>query len=212
MVKSFIDFLTEAVATKAKTAKKTAKPRKARKPSKAPVLPKSDPETFKTKFDRLRSGTGSTNTWNLTGHVGKDFDPTGEIERMKSVVFGKRMGNSELGWYLANGGLVLVPATGNATHSMVQDDPWDYGIPDEVTDKLEYFNILAWLRIEHHEGGGGVIAVSFRVGENKSVIRSLRRKYPKHVIHDGQGNEFVESYIHKEAERLSKYSNGEIQP
>jgi hypothetical protein len=208
MLKGFIDFLTEAVAAKAKTARKTAKPRKPRKPSKAPVLPKSDVETFKAKFDRLMSGTGSRTPWNLTGHVGKDFDPTGEIERMKTVVFGKRTGNSELGWYLADGGLVTVTATANATHSMVQDNPWDYGIPDEITDKLEYFNIIAWLRIEHHEGGRGVIAVSFMGGEDKSVIRSLRRKYPKYVIHDGHGNEFMESYIHEEAEPLAKYPKG----
>jgi len=210
-MKTFIDFLTEAVATKAKTAKKTAKKTarktarktvKPRKPSKAPVIPKTDDETFKAKFDRLMATTGSTTTsWNLTGHVGKSFDPTGEIERMKTAVFGKRTGNSELGWYLADGGLVLVPAMADTTHTMVQENPWDYGISDEVTDKLEYFNLIAWLRIEHHVGGGGVIAVSFRVGEDKSVIRSLRRKYPKHVIHDGYGNEFMESYIPKRDSR-----------
>ena len=210
-MKTFIDFLTEAVATKAKTAKKTAKKTvKPRKPSKAPVLPKSDAETFKAKFDRLISSAGSATPWNLTGHVGKSFDPTGEIERMKTAVFGKRTGNSELGWYLSDGGLVLVPATANATHSMVQDNPWDYGISDEVTDKLEYFNIIAWLRIEHHAGGGGVIAVAFRGGTDRSVIRSLWRKYPKHVIHDGHGNEFMESFLSTFSDEISEAARGMI--
>jgi len=222
-MKTFIDFLTtEAVATKAKTTKKTAKKTakktvKPRKPSKAPVIPKTDIKNFKAKFERLISNVRSAGispiSWNLTGHVGQSFDPTGEIERMKTAVFGKRMGNSELGWYLSDGGLVLTPATANATHSMVQDDPWEYGIPDEVTDKLEYFNIIAWLRIEHSVvGGGGVISVNFRRGTDKSVIRSLWKKYPNYVVHDGHGNEFMESYIHKEAERLSKYPNRGIQP
>lgn len=214
-MKTFLEFLTtEAVATKAKTAKKTAKKTvKPRKPSNAPVIPKTDIKNFKAKFERLISnarsaGISPITPWNLTGHVGQSFDPTGEIERMKTAVFGKRMGNSELGWYLSDGGLVLTPATANATHSMVQDDPWEYGIPDEVTDKLEHFNIIAWLRIEHAVvGGGGVISVNFRGGTDKSVIRFLWKKYPNYVVHDGLGNEFMESYIHKEAERLSKYPN-----
>lgn len=200
-MKPFLAFLSEAVAVKPKTAK----PRRARKPSKAPVIPQTDTEPFKAKFDRLVSGTGIQNPWHLTGH-GKGFDPSGEIERMKIAVFGKRTGSTQLGWYLRNGGLVIVDATGNASHSAVEANPWDYGIPDEVTDKLEYFNIVAWLRIEHHEGGGGVIGVAFRAGDDKAVIRSLRRKYPKHVIHDGHGNEFMESHeaIHTSTEKQMK--------
>jgi hypothetical protein len=202
-MKPFLAFLSEAVAVKPKTAK----PRKARKPSKAPVIPQTDTEPFKAKFDRLVSGTGIDNPWLLVGH-GKGFDPSGEIERMKIAVFGKRTGSSQLGWYLLNGDTVLVDAKGNATHRTVEKNPRDYGVPDEFIGKIATFNTAARLRIEHHEGGGGMIGVAFthRPSDHKAVIRSLRRKYPKYVIHDELGNEFMESHeaIHTSTERQMK--------
>ncbi|NCV79726.1 MAG: hypothetical protein EBW25_02890, partial [Actinobacteria bacterium] len=44
-------------------------------------------------------------------------------------------------------------------------------------------------RIEHHEGGGGIISYSHRgVGSIAAAIRTIARAYPKYQIHDGHGN------------------------
>jgi hypothetical protein len=47
--------------------------------------------------------------------------------------------------------------------------------------------ILGTGRIEHHEGGGGIISFSSDDYPIPSVIRTISRAYPKHTITDGFG-------------------------
>jgi hypothetical protein len=121
------------------------------------------------------------NPWHLTGHEG-EFHTNDKIERMKRKVFGSgTLGRSELFFWVEGHGMLSFPAVANAMH-------YQY-----LYDARKLGKIVAQGRIEHHDGGRGIISLSPpEAGFSLTpVIRSLRRKFPKYVIHDGYGQEFT---------------------
>ena len=85
------------------------------------------------------------------------------------------------------------------THSDIEEDPSlnspmmrnniDLSVHEKVKNKS---GIFARGRIENHEGGGGIISLAGRIKEPPSwVIRTVRRQYLSHIIHDGYGNEYI---------------------
>ena len=140
--------------------------------------------------------------WQLTGHnPGTKRGTTHEIEQAKERVFGKRKGNSELFWLHGQHGIVTHPAVGDITHTDV-DGPASMGshhrkrkgikVDKSIQKKVIEGGIGSHQglgRIEHHEGGGGLISYHHKGGISKSAaVRMIARLYPKHQIHDGQGN------------------------
>lgn len=140
--------------------------------------------------------------WQLTGHnPGTKRGTTHEIEQAKEKVFGKRKGNSELFWLHGQHGIVTHPAVGDITHTDV-DGPASMGpyhrkrkgikVNKGIQKKVIEGGIGSHQglgRIEHHEGGGGIISYHHKGGIPKSAaVRMIARVYPKHQIHDGQGN------------------------
>jgi hypothetical protein len=86
--------------------------------------------------------------------------------------------------------------------------------------------ILGQGRIEHHEGGGGIISFMTELGDPapRHIIRSISRAYPRHTITDGFGNvieqkeenmsrKHIKEVIHRlmEAKRSLKGQKG-LQP
>lgn len=140
--------------------------------------------------------------WQLTGHnPGTKRGTTHEIEATKERIFGKRKGNTELMWLHSKHGIVTHPAVGDITHTDV-DGPASMGsahrkrkgikVDKKIQKDVNEGGVGShWGlgRIEHHEGGGGIIAYHHRGGIPKSAaVRMIARHYPKHQIHDGQGN------------------------
>jgi len=165
---------------------------------------------FKQQFDTVRHSDafqdteykrGGINKWHLTGHnPGGKYGTTKEIEAVKEKVFGKRRkGTSDLLFMHHRHGIITHPAVGDVTHSDVLDhsDPdstprkgvkVDKSISQKVSDG-GFRYLLGRGRIEHHEGGGGIISYSHEGSTPRSAaVRTIARAYPKYKIHDGQGN------------------------
>jgi hypothetical protein len=148
-------------------------------------------------------------SWILTGHDSDESLSSETIRKAKDKVFGKRQGDSHLLFFHRHHGIVTHPAVGQVTHQDIHANPRhlrqhiNQGVRARVSG-MEKADVMAQGRIEHHKRGGGMISVAGRSPEgddapvHPSVIRSLRRAYPKHFIHDGHGNELHEnwSYAH----------------
>lgn len=132
------------------------------------------------------AGDAANNPWVLTGHQGSAYTTT-EIETMKRKVFGSGSERSELFFWIQGHGMLSFPAAGGAIHDEHLDD---------VVKKWGKDRIRGYGRIEHHDGGRGIISFHTKVASDlPPAVRSLRRQYPKYVIHDGFGNEYLdESY------------------
>jgi hypothetical protein len=154
---------------------------------------------------------GEHGSWILTGHDSMGSLSSETIRKAKDKVFGKRQGDSHILFFHRHHGIVTHPAVGELTHQDIHTNPRhlrhhiDQGVRMKVTG-MEKPDIIAQGRIEHHKNGGGMISIVGRNHEDNgaevpvhpSVIRTLRRAYPKHFIHDGHGNELNEnwSYAH----------------
>lgn len=190
-MKSFKTYISEAVATR-------------KKPTRA------EKNEFADKFDQVLYSKPFTDLqdkrylhkWHITGHNANAKHGTSKaIEATKERVFGKRRkGTSDLLWMHHKHGLVTHPAIGDVTHSDVQDNYRPRkGI--KVNKKIQAKvmeggsgGILGRGRIEHHEGGGGIISYSHGgVGSRAAAVRTIARAYPKYKIHDGHGN-LLEGY------------------
>lgn len=190
-MKSFKRYISEAVATR-------------KKPTRA------EKNEFADKFDQVLYSKPFTDLqdkrylhkWHITGHnPGTKHGTNKAIEATKERVFGKRRkGTSDLLWMHHKHGLVTHPAIGDVTHSDVQDNYRPRkGI--KVNKKIQAKvmeggsgGILGRGRIEHHEGGGGIISYSHGgVGSRAAAVRTIARAYPKYKIHDGHGN-LLEGY------------------
>ena len=173
---------------------------------------KSFGEKFKALRARLAKSkddvavVASQSPWILTGHDHMDSLSSDAVRKAKEKVFGKREGQTHLFWYHKDHGLITHPAHGEMTHGDISYgsrsgrtgiDPKVHAMVDHKTQGQ---NIQAQGRIEHHAGGGGMISVGTKDDRPAPahVIRRLRREYPKHIIHDGTGNELHEnwSYAH----------------
>lgn len=183
-MKSFKAYISEAVATKRK------------KPT------RKEKNDFAEKFDRVRDSNAYfdsqsrryTTPWHLTGHNTTQHGTTKAIEAVKEKVFGKRRkGTSDLLWMHHKHGLITHPAVGDITHQDVQEKPRKgIRVSKKIQAKVTEGGtgaILGHGRIEHHEGGGGIISYFHRgVGSRAAVVRSIARQYPKYKIHDGFGH------------------------
>ena len=165
---------------------------------------------FKKQFDAVRHSDvfqntqykrGGINQWHLTGHnPGAKYGTTKDIEAVKEKVFGKRRkGTSDLLFLHHKHGIVIHPAIGDVTHAdvLAHDDLHSKPRPGiKVNKKIQakvkeggIGGIIGQGRIEHHEGGGGIISYSHHgVGSRAAAVRTIARAYPKYQIHDGYGN------------------------
>jgi hypothetical protein len=191
-MKSFKTYISEAVATRRK------KPTRAEKTE---FADKFDQVVYSKPFGDLQHKR-YLHKWHITGHnPGTEHGTSKAIEAVKEKVFGKRRkGTSDLLWMHHKHGLITHPAIGDVTHSDVQDNYRPRkGI--KVNKKIQAKvmeggsgGILGRGRIEHHEGGGGIISYSHGgVGSRAAAVRTIARAYPKYKIHDGHGN-LLEGY------------------
>jgi hypothetical protein len=188
-MKDFLSF-TEAVARAGRKPKEKAKIKDFRakfiKIQNALGKRYSAKPNFMMGSGTAMGGDVSNNPWLLTGHEGSNFSHS-SIEAMKRKVFGSGSERSELFFWIRGYGAERYPAAGGKIHADYQN---------EVFKKWGADAIRGWGRIEHHDGGRGII--SFYTKTNMDLppaLRSLRREYPKYVIHDGHGNEYLdESY------------------
>jgi hypothetical protein len=175
-MKTYRDFITEAATAKAKSKK-----------------------NFKKKWNKLldspawQKAPDNVAQWHLTGHnADARHGSTKEVEKTKEKIFGKRKGNSHLFWIHSHHGLITHPAHGDIVHNDVELSPRkgikvDKNIRKKVKDTSGL--IVGLGRIEHHEGGGGMISYGHIGGSTRSAaVRTIARAYPKHKIHDGHGN------------------------
>ena len=195
-MKDFLQFINEDIdlleAVKAKEAK-----------SKKPKV-KAKIKDFRAKFIKIQNALGkrysakpnfmmgsgtamggdvSNNPWLLTGHEGSNFSHS-SIEAMKRKVFGSGSERSELFFWIQGHGMLSFPAAGGAIHDEHLDD---------VVKKWGKDRLRGYGRIEHHNGGRGIISFHTKVASDLApAVRSLRRQYPKYVIHDGFGNEYLD--------------------
>ena len=190
-MKSFKRYISEAVATR-------KKPTRAEKNE---FADKFDKVVYSKAFGDLQHKR-YLHKWHITGHnPGTQHGTNKAIEAEKERVFGKRRkGTSDLLWMHHKHGLVTHPAIGDVTHMDVQDNYRPRkGI--KVNKKIQAKvmeggsgGILGRGRIEHHEGGGGIISYSHGgIGSRAAAVRTIARAYPKYKIHDGQGN-LLEGY------------------
>ena len=144
------------------------------------------------------AANGRINSRKLTGHddMGDPFmRPDYEVQRVKDRVFGTRTGQTEMFWFHATMGVIVLPAMGEATHQQVEENPTRYTKDEAIASALkDKQNILAYGRVEHRsefKWASVYPTKSRRVPS--SVIRGLRRRYPRHSITDGTGNEITEA-------------------
>lgn len=185
-MKSFKTYISEAVAAR-------KKPTRAEKNE---FADKFDKVVYSKPFGDLQHKR-YLHKWHITGHnPGTKHGTNKAIEAVKEKVFGKRRkGTSDLLWMHHKHGLITHPAIGDVTHMDVQDNYRPRkGI--KVNKKIQAKvmeggsgGILGRGRIEHHEGGGGIISYSHGgIGSRAAAVRTIARAYPKYKIHDGQGN------------------------
>jgi hypothetical protein len=186
-MKTYEQFITEAKAV-AKRKKPTRK----------------EKTEFADKFDKVMHSSAFSNLqdkqyarpWHLTGHnAGGKYGTTKAVEAMKEKVFGKRRkGTSELLFMHSQHGIVTHPAIGDTTHHDVHHGRTRRGVKvdKKISAKVNaggIGGIQGYGRIEHHEGGGGIISYSHQgYSPRSSAIRTIARAYPKYKIHDGHGN------------------------
>ena len=186
-MKTYDQFIAEAaVATRKKPTRK----------EKTEFADKFDQVVYSKAFGDLQHKR-YLHKWHITGHNANAKHGTSKaIEATKERVFGKRRkGTSDLLWMHHKHGLVTHPAIGDVTHMDVQDNYRPRkGI--KVNKKIQAKvmeggsgGILGRGRIEHHEGGGGIISYSHGgIGSRAAAVRTIARAYPKYKIHDGHGN------------------------
>lgn len=195
-MKTYREFITEAATAKAKSKK-----------------------NFKKKWNKLldspawQKAPDNVAQWHLTGHnADARHGSTKEVEKTKEKIFGKRKGNSHLFWIHSHHGLITHPAHGDIVHNDFELSPRkgikvDKNIRKKVKDTSGL--IVGLGRIEHHEGGGGMISYGHIGGSTRSAaVRTIARAYPKHKIHDGHGNELHENQIQEAY--ISKTKDGWI--
>ena len=186
-MKTYQQFIAEAVATRRK--KPTPKERQE-------FRDKFNKVVYSKEFGDLQYKKPTTK-WHITGHnPGTKYGTSKAVEAVKERVFGKRRkGTSDLLWMHHKHGLITHPAIGDVTHMDVQDNYRPRkGI--KVNKKIQAKvmeggsgGILGRGRIEHHEGGGGIISYTHGgIGSRAAAVRTIARKYPKYKIHDGYGN------------------------
>ena len=187
-MKSFKTYISEAVATR-------KKPTRAEKTE---FADKFDQVVYSKPFTDLQDKR-YLHKWHITGHnPGAKHGTNKAIEAVKEKVFGKRRkGTSDLLWMHHKHGLITHPAIGDVTHGDVQDH-LGYGqrkgirVNKKIKAKVKEGGLGAIIgqgRIEHHEGGGGLISYHHAGGMPKeAAIRTIARAYPKYKIHDGHGN------------------------
>lgn len=168
---------------------------------------------FARKFHKVADSTNFS-SWKLTGHNPNVKHGTSKaVEAMKEKVFGKRRkGTSDLLFLHHKHGIITHPAVGDVTHSDVTaHDAPGLGIRStqrkgiKVNKKIQakvkeggIGAIVGQGRVEHHEGGGGVISYSHEgITPKSAAVRTIARAYPKYKIHDGHGN-LLESLYTKE--------------
>lgn len=185
-MKSFKTYISEAVATR-------KKPTRAEKNE---FADKFDKVVYSKPFGDLQHKR-YLHKWHITGHnPGTKHGTNKAIEAVKEKVFGKRRkGTSDLLWMHHQHGLVTHPAIGDVTHMDVQDNyrpRKGVRVNKKIQAKVMQGGsggILGRGRIEHHEGGGGIISYSHGgIGSRAAAVRTIARAYPKYKIHDGQGN------------------------
>jgi hypothetical protein len=168
------------------------------KPNVKPSFKKLSKSVVEKGLEEIGNKTG-LRSWLRIGHGEghmRDRKEHEEIEAMKQRVFGRRTtGTSDLLFYHRDHGIITHPATGNITHYEIMDNPphlrkgstVDKKIAAKVRDGGREA-ILGTGRIEHHEGGGGIISFASDDYPNPRIIRTISRAYPKHTITDGFGN------------------------
>lgn len=172
----------------------------------------------KTSDTTAQVAAGEHGSWILTGHDSMGSLSSETIRKAKDRVFGKRQGDSHILFFHKHHGIVTHPAVGELTHQDIHTNPKhlshhiDQNVRAKVTG-VEKANIIGQGRIEHHKNGGGMISIVGRDrGEeaplHPSALRTLRRAYPKHFIHDGHGNELHENQIQEAY--ISKTKDGWI--
>jgi hypothetical protein len=186
-MKTYREFIAEAVA------KRRKKPTRAEKND---FSDKFDKVVYSKEFGDLQYKK-PISAWHITGHnPGTKYGTSKGIEAVKERVFGKRRkGTSDLLWMHHKHGLITHPAIGDVTHMDVQDNYRPRkGI--KVNKKIQAKvmeggsgGILGRGRIEHHEGGGGIISYTHGgIGSRAAAVRTISRAYPKYKIHDGFGH------------------------
>lgn len=144
------------------------------------------------------SAKAGINPRKLTGHDGMgdpSMRPDAEVQDAKNRVFGTRTGQTDMFWHHATMGLIVLPATGDTTHRQVEENPTRYTSDQAVASALkDKQGILAFGRAEDRSEVKWVSVYS-RMGSRvpSSVIRGLRKRYPRHSITDGMGNEIMEA-------------------
>jgi hypothetical protein len=182
-MKTYEQFITEAaVATRKKPTRK----------EKAEFADKFNQVLHSKVTSNLRGGNRD---WRLIGHnPGVRYGTSKAIEAMKEKVFGKRRkGTSDLLFMHKQHGIITHPAIGDTTHHDVLDGGGSkrkgVKVNKKIAVKVREDDIIGQGRIEHHEGGGGIISYDHRgMSPQSSAIRTIARAYPKYKIHDGQGN------------------------
>ena len=186
-MKTYREFIAEAVATRRK--KPTPKERSGFR----------DKFSTITASDAYNNASGNIQSWHLTGHnPDTKHGSTSKIEAMKQKVFGKRRkGTSDLFWMHHKHGLITHPAIGDVTHTDIDnrfgfDTRKGMKVNKKIQKKVKEGGtggIIGHGRIEHHEGGGGIISYNHAGGmPSAAAVRTIARKYPKYKIHDGYGN------------------------
>ena len=191
-MKTYEQFITEA-----KAVAKRKKPKR-----KEPT--RKEKTEFADKFDKVMHSNAFSSLqdkqyarpWHLTGHnAGGKYGTSKAVEAMKEKVFGKRRkGTSELLFMHSQHGIITHPAIGDTTHHDVHHGKKRRGVKvdKKISAKVNaggIGGIRGYGRIEHHEGGGGIISYSHQgYSPRSSAIRTIARAYPKYKIHDGHGN------------------------
>jgi hypothetical protein len=158
-----------------------------------------DKTDFETKWSEVSSAAmrvGGINTRRLTGHdeMGSDLRTPSEVTAMKDRVFGTRSGATEMFWYHATMGIVSLPATGDITHRMVEENPRRFTTDPLILSVLkDTQGIMAFGRVENRTRTSWVHVVGHKGAKvPSSVIRALRRRWTAHSITDGHGREIFE--------------------
>lgn len=150
---------------------------------------------FERDWEKVARSAPHGNARKLTGHdqmSDPSMRPDPSIQAMKDRVFGTRTGQTEMFWLHATKGMIVLPAEGDTTHRMVEENPSKYTKDEGIVSALkEKSSLLAFGRVEHRAGKGWVHVVSLN-RPSASTIRTIRRRYPNHAITDGHGREIVE--------------------
>ena len=148
-------------------------------------------------MERVLSAGESNHAKHTVGHDSMSdpfMRPNPAVQAMKDRVFGSRTGETEMFWFHGGKGIVTLTARGDMIHSHVERDPTRHTRDPEVISVLrDPSGIVAYGRIEHRSGRGLIMVTRRGAGSlPPSVVRSLRRRYPRHAIMDPYGREIME--------------------